>query len=165
MWMWPLDRAMGVTAAHRAPERMVDGMCTRVWAWMTDKCKRRMNGREGYITTEITQSKKEKRRRRPRKRREASGMWEELGVPVLGREVLSPWDIGPSDSVYFSPPKQVVASSELNFWTHSLQIHCNGSGSKTETLHIYITKILTKHINDLNFFLNQNLYIYIYIFL
>ena len=24
---------------------------------MTDKCKRRMNGREGYITTEITQSR------------------------------------------------------------------------------------------------------------
>ena len=65
---------MGATAAHRAPERVADGTRTRVWAWMTDKCKRRMNGREGYITTEITQSKKEKRRRRPRKRREASGM-------------------------------------------------------------------------------------------
>ena len=152
MWMWPLDNVIGATTAHRAPERVADGTCTRVWAWMTDKCKKRMNGREGYITTEITQSKKEKRRRRPRKRREAPGMWEELGVPVLGREVLSPWDIGPSDSVYFSPPKQTVASLELNFWTHSLQIHYNGSISKTETLHIYITKILTKHINDLNFF-------------
>ena len=63
-------------------------------------------------------------------------MREELGVPVLGREVLSSWNVEPSDSVYFSPPKQAVASSEPNFWTHSLQIHCNGPGLKTETLQI-----------------------------
>ena len=80
---------MGVTAAHRALEKVADGTCTRVWAWMTDKCKRRMNGRKGYITTEITQSRGEGRRR-PRERREAPGMREELGVPVLGRGVLSP---------------------------------------------------------------------------
>ena len=48
---------MGATAAHRAPERVADRTCTRVWAWMTNKCRRRMNGREGYITTEITQSR------------------------------------------------------------------------------------------------------------
>ena len=48
---------MGAIAAHRAPERVADGTCTRVWAWMTNKCRRRINGREGYITTEITQSK------------------------------------------------------------------------------------------------------------
>ena len=58
----------------------------------------------------------------------------ELGVPVLGRGALSPWDVGLSGSVYFSPLKQAVASSEPNFWTHSLQIHCNGLGPKTETL-------------------------------
>ena len=74
--------------------------------------------------------------RRLIERREAPGMREELGVPVLGRDALSPWDIGPSGSVYFSPPKQVVASSEPNFWTNSLQIHCNGPDPKTETLHI-----------------------------
>ena len=51
-------------------------------------------------------------------------MREELGVPVLGRGALSPWDVGLSGSVYFSPLKQAVASSEPNFWTHSLQIHC-----------------------------------------
>ena len=34
----------------------------------------------------------------------------------------------------FSPPKQAVALSEPNFWTHSLQIHCNGLGPKTMTL-------------------------------
>ena len=48
---------MGATAAHRVPKRMADKTCTRVWAWMTDKCRRRMNRREGYITTEITQSR------------------------------------------------------------------------------------------------------------
>ena len=61
-------------------------------------------------------------------------MREELGVPVLGRRVLSSWDIGPTGSVYFSLLKQAVASSEPNFWTHSLQIHCNGPDPKTETL-------------------------------
>ena len=48
---------MGATVAHRAPERVADRTCTRVWAWMTDKCRRRINGRERYITTEITQRK------------------------------------------------------------------------------------------------------------
>ena len=65
-------------------------------------------------------------------------MKEELGVPVLGRGVLSPWDVGLSDSEYFSPPKQAVTSLEPNYWTNSLQIHCNGPSPKTETLHIYI---------------------------
>ena len=55
MWMWPLDSVMKATAAHKAPERMADGTCTRGWAWMTDKYRRRMNRREGYITTEISQ--------------------------------------------------------------------------------------------------------------
>ena len=139
MWMWPLDSAMGATAAHRAPERVADGTCTRVWAWMTDKCRRRMNGKEEYIITEITRSRGGRGwRRRPRERREAPRMREELRVPVLGREVLSPWDVWPPDSVYFSPPKQVIASSEPNFWTHSLQIYCNGPGPKTETLQFII---------------------------
>ena len=46
---------MGTTAAHRAPERVADGTCTQVWAWMTNKCRRGMNGEKGYITTEISQ--------------------------------------------------------------------------------------------------------------
>ena len=77
-----------------------------------------------------------KEARRPIERREALGMREKLGVPVLGRGTLSPWDVGPSGSVYFSPPKQAVASSEPNFWTNSLQIHCNGPGPKTGTLQL-----------------------------
>ena len=63
-------------------------------------------------------------------------MQEELGVPILGRGVISPWDVGQSDFVYFSPPKQAVALSEPNFWTYSLQIHCNGPDPKTETLQL-----------------------------
>ena len=50
---------MWATVAYKAPERMADGTCTRGWAWMTDKCRRRMNKREGYITTEISQERKE----------------------------------------------------------------------------------------------------------
>ena len=61
---------------------------------------------------------------------------EELGIPILERGVPSPWDIGPPDSVCFSPSKQAVALSELNFFTHSLQIHYNGLGPKTVTLQI-----------------------------
>ena len=139
MWMWPLDNAMGATAAHRALERAADETCTRVWVWMTDKYRRRMNEREGYITTEITQREKgeRKRRRRPKERRETPRTREELGVPILEWGVLSPWDVRPSDSVYFSPPKQAIASSEPNFWTHSLQIHCNGPGPKTKCLQLY----------------------------
>ena len=49
---------MGATTAYIKPERVVDGTCTRARAWMTDKCRKRMNGREGYITTEITQDRK-----------------------------------------------------------------------------------------------------------
>ena len=57
-------------------------------------------------------------------------------IPVLERGVPSPWDVGPPDSVCFSSPKQAVVSSKPNFWTHSLQIHCNGLGSKTVTLQL-----------------------------
>ena len=46
---------MGATAAHRAPKKMADGTCTRVWAWMTNKCRKKINGGVGYITTESSQ--------------------------------------------------------------------------------------------------------------
>ena len=60
---------MGTTAAHRAPERVVDGTCTQVWVWMTNKCKRRMNRDERYIITEISQ-RKGRQKNRERKRKE-----------------------------------------------------------------------------------------------
>ena len=63
-------------------------------------------------------------------------MQKELGIPVLEQGVPSPWDVGPLDSMCFSPLKQAVASSEPNFWTHSLQIYYNGLGPKTTTLQL-----------------------------
>ena len=91
---------MGATAAHRAPEKVADGTCTRVWAWMTDKCKKKMNGGLGYITTEISQKeggpgKKER------------GPWDArgAGILVLRRGVPSPWDLRSSDPVRFPPLK------------------------------------------------------------
>ena len=110
-----------------------------------------MNGREEYITREITQSKKRarsekggprargeghEREGRLRARGEAPGTREELIILVLGRGVPSPLDVGSPDSVCLSSPKQAVASSEPNFWPHSLQIHCNGLGPKIVTLQL-----------------------------
>ena len=46
---------MRAMAAHRAPRKVADGTCTRVWTWMTNKCRKKMNGGVGYITTEISQ--------------------------------------------------------------------------------------------------------------
>ena len=75
---------------------------------MTDKCRRMMNGREEYITTEITQSRggTTKKKREARARKGAPGVREELWIPVLERGVPSPWDVGPPDSVCFSPPNK-----------------------------------------------------------
>ena len=61
---------MGATAAHRALERVTDGTCTQVWAWMTNKCRRRMNGRKGYIITKISQRRTQKNIEREREREE-----------------------------------------------------------------------------------------------
>ena len=90
---------MGATAAPRAPKRVADGTCTRVWARMTDKCRRRMNGRKGYIRTEITHSEGEGGRREGLEKGErllgCKGSWEfpssgeapfllgTLGCPIL----------------------------------------------------------------------------------
>ena len=57
-------------------------------------------------------------------------------ISILGQVIPSPWDVGPPDSVCFSSSKQAVASSEPNFWTNSLQIHCNGLGLKIVTLQL-----------------------------
>ena len=107
-----------------------------------------MNRREGYITIEITQSGGGGGgTRRPKERREeAPEMRGQLGVPVFGQGAISPWDIGPSSSVYFSPLKQAIASLESNFWTHYLQIHYNGPGLKTETLQLapFVGKLLVR---------------------
>ena len=103
---------------------------------MTDKCRRRMNRRGGYITTEISERRGTARKGREAQRKEGGSYVTGRGwrIPVLERKVPSPWDVGPPDSVCFSSPKQVVTSSEPNFWTHSIQIHCNGLGLETVTL-------------------------------
>ena len=61
---------MGATAAHRALERVADRTCTQVWVWMINKCRRRMNGGEGYKTTEISQRKKGEERQNRKKKEE-----------------------------------------------------------------------------------------------
>ena len=129
---------MGATAAHRAPERVADGMCTRVRAWMTDKYRRRMNGREGYITTEITQSigkggggGGQKAHRKERGSWDASGV-ESSCLPVkrlfllgtLGRPVLC----------IFHPQNKSLSHQSPTFGPILYQIHCKGPGLKTKTL-------------------------------
>ena len=97
-----------------------------------------MNRKEEYITTEITQRRGSGQDEEGAPEKERSLLCDQkgLGIPVLKRGVPSPWDVGPPNSVCFSPPKQVIALSEPNFWTHSLQIHCNGLGPKTVTLQL-----------------------------
>ena len=80
---------MGATAAHRAPERVADRTCIQVWAWMTNKCRRRMNEGEGYITTEISQKRKKKEER------------ERRGERLLGDE--RSWEFTSSDEESFLP--------------------------------------------------------------
>ena len=50
---------MGAIAAHRAPEKVADGTCTRVWTWMIDKCRKKMDEGAEYITIEILQNEGE----------------------------------------------------------------------------------------------------------
>ena len=134
MWMWPLDGAMGATATHRVPEKEVDGTCTQVWAWITNKCIKRMNGEEWYITIEISQRRGGTKKKR--KRGGERGSWEVRGVGNSHPRLRSPfslrhraiWSYVPS-SYSIIPPTSIptVTPSEPNFWTHSLQIHCNES--------------------------------------
>ena len=91
--MWPLDSAMGVTAAYRAPVKVADGMCTRVWAWMTDKCRKKINGRVEYIISEISQKGgggwKEEAQEKER------GPWDARGVGNSSPRARGPFSLGP----------------------------------------------------------------------
>ena len=82
---------MEATAAHRAPDSVADGTCPRVWAWMTEKCRRRMNGCEGYITIEITQSKGEKEEGGPEK---GETLLDARGVGSSRPRARSPFSLG-----------------------------------------------------------------------
>ena len=85
---------MGVIAAHRALERVANGTCTQVWAWMTNKCRRRMNGGEGYITIEISQRKGGRKKRKIRRKKKKEER-------LLGDE--RSWELTSSDKKSFLP--------------------------------------------------------------
>ena len=138
MWTWPLDSAIGATTAHRTSKEVANGTCTQVWAWMTNKCKKRMNQRKGYIISEISHKGGVR----------LGGIhileWGVLSLRALGRLVLFL-------ALAWSSPisTQAVTPSEPNFGTCSLQIHCTGSArlrslsvaglnQKTVTLHIHL---------------------------
>ena len=88
-----MDSAIGATAAHRMSEKVADRTCTQVWAWMTNKCRRRMNGGEGYITTEISQRREEKKAKQKGRRKEEQRL--------LGDE--RSWELTSSDEKSFLP--------------------------------------------------------------
>ena len=79
---------MRAAAAHRMPERVADGTRTQIWVWMTNKCRRRMNGGEGYITAEISQTMRGEEEK-------------EEGERLLGGE--RSWEFTSSDEESFLP--------------------------------------------------------------
>ena len=135
MWTWPLDSALRATAAHRALERVTDGTCTQVWAWMTNKCRRRMNQGEWYITLEISQKNGEKKEKREALRRKLLGgsSWETWGVRDSHPQTRSPFPLR-HRAVWFCVLSSylIITLSQTSrrpiraqLWDHSLQIHCN----------------------------------------
>ena len=95
---------------------------------------------------------------------DGTGKGDEVEVHILGWGVLSPGALG--RLVLFLAPAwsspistQAVAPSEPSFWTHSLQIHCNGfvgprslsvagPSQKTVTLQILNGKRVKHNIDD-----------------
>ena len=57
---------METTTAHRVPERIADGTCTQVWAWMTNKYRRRRiyNNRDLTKKGEIEKQREKEEARR-----------------------------------------------------------------------------------------------------
>ena len=83
---------MEATAAHRAPEGVADGTYTQVEARMTSKCRRRINGREGYIYNN---------RDLPKGGEEEKGKSREKGERLLGCE--RSWEFTSSSEGSFLP--------------------------------------------------------------
>ena len=107
---------------------------------MTDKCRRRMSGREEYITIEISQRRGDGQEEGGLEKGERLlGCERSGGFLSLGEGSLLPGMLGRPSLCVFHPPKQAVTSSEPNFWTHSLQIYCNGLGPKIETLQLALS--------------------------
>ena len=127
-----------ITTAHRTSEGVADGMCTQVWAWMTNKCKTRMDQREIYKVRDLPYR----------------GWWgwflllrkEGAQIPPSRSQQIRPdrdsyprtrssfpHIVSPSTSVFLASTRSsptlalTVVSSKPSPWTNSLQIHCNGS--------------------------------------
>ena len=95
-----------------------------------------MNGREGYIITEISQRMGDDQEGEGGPEKGRRLLCDREGLAHSRPRVRGPFSLGRWAArfcVLFTQ-KQVVASSKPNFLTHSLQIHCNGLGSKTVTL-------------------------------
>ena len=136
MWTWPLDSAIWVTTAHRTSEEVADGMCTQVGAWMTNKCRTRMDPRGLYNVRDLPHG--------------GDRFFGSLGggahIPpscswwirpdgnsYLQTRSSSPRTMRLSSSVFLTSTQSsltsalTIASSKPSYWTHSLKIHCNGS--------------------------------------
>ena len=50
--------------SSQSARKVADGTYTRVWAWMTDKCRKKMNGGVEYITKEISQKEEAQEKER-----------------------------------------------------------------------------------------------------
>ena len=73
---------MGAIAAYRVPERVADGTRTQVWAWMTNKCRKRMNEKKRiYNNRDLPKGGRGGGRR---KRREAPKKEEKLETHLFG---------------------------------------------------------------------------------
>ena len=65
---------------------------------MTNKCRKKMNEGEGYITAEISQKRKKKKKKKKRKRNKRE---KEEGERLLGDE--RSWEFTSSDEESFLP--------------------------------------------------------------
>ena len=141
MWTWPLDSAIGATTTHIASEGVADRTCTQVWAWMTNKCRKMMNQRKGYIIGEISH----KGGARGSETRREFIFSDEESFP-LGR-----WAVWFCSYLLLDHPQFLhkPLPHQSPTFGPSLQIHCTGSAGprfpsvtrpnqKTVTLRIYI---------------------------
>ena len=119
---------------------------------MTNKCMTRMDRRELYKVRDLPQGEREKGAQFP----SSCPWWIRPDGNSYPRTRSSfPRIVSPSTSMFLTPTWSsptyalTVVSSKPNPWTHSLQIHCNGSAGpgshpsmgpspKIATLHIYI---------------------------
>ena len=87
---------MEAITAHKTPEKVADGTCTRVWAWMTDKCRKKMNGGIRYITIEISQRGGGRRKEKEPQEKER-GPWDARGVGDSSPRARVLFSLGPLD--------------------------------------------------------------------